>query len=78
MGQWLCTILNMLSGGKWFNALNFCAYNYVMSMGVSETVYAHVCIYNYVCAYIYTTLSPHIKGNYRDIFQIYPGNRYIS
>ena len=35
---------------NWFNALNFCAYTYVMSMGVSETVYAHVCIYNYVCA----------------------------
>ena len=26
----------------------------------------------------YTTLTPHIKGNHRDIFQIYPGNRYIS
>ena len=31
------------------------------------------------CIYLYTTLTPHIKGNHRDIiFQIYPGNRYIS
>ena len=36
--------------------------------------------YTYPMVYIYvryTTLTPHIKGNHRDIFQIYPGNRYI-
>ena len=36
-----------------------------------------VCRVPRIFKYIYTTLTPHIKGNHRDIFQIYPGNRYI-
>ena len=40
-------------------------------------IHTYIHIYIYIYIYIYTTLTPHFKGNHRDIFQIYPWNRYI-